>query len=76
MKEPVHIRIFDTKEEAERACEIVKQGGFEAYVKEDMFGDLTLPEVRIPARFRLMVERTDIDNVALFLAGKLNRIND
>jgi len=69
MREPAYIRIFDTKEEAERACEIVKQGGFEAYVKEDMFGDLTLPEVRIPARFRVLVERTEIYNVAKYLDG-------
>jgi len=75
MREPRAIRIFDTSEEAERACEIIKSGGFECYIKEDMFGELTIPEVRIPARFRLFVERVEIDNVARFLDG-LKKIND
>lgn len=74
MRESRAIRIFDTKEEADRACEILKSGGFECYVKEDMFGDLTLPEVRIPARFRLFVERGDIEKVGIYLSRELGRI--
>lgn len=70
MNEPRAIRIFPTKEKAEQACKIIRDGGFECYVKEDKFGDLTLPEVRIPARFRLFVEREDIDRVAAYLAKK------
>lgn len=72
MNEPRAIRIFDNKEEADRACEIVKRGGFVCYVKEDKFGDLTLPEVRIPARFRLLVEKDDIEEIGIYLANKLN----
>jgi len=69
MLEPKAIRFFDTREAADMACEVIKRGGFECEVKEDMFGDLTLPEVRIPARFRVLVERTEIYNVAKYLDG-------
>lgn len=75
MREPRAIRIFDTREEAEKACAVVKAGGFESYVSEDKFGDLTLPEVRIPARFRVLVERTEIYKVARYLEG-LKKIED
>lgn len=65
------IRVFKTQQEANRARDIIKQEGFHAYVTEDGFGELKLKDLGMTSRFRLYVNREDIDAIGKFLARKL-----
>ena len=71
MREPRAIRYFYNKEIADRACKYLDAEGFECYIKEDMFEELTLDKVGMRRRFRLYVERDDINKIAGILAKKL-----
>lgn len=71
MREPRAIRYFYNKEIADRACRYLQNEGFECYIKEDMFEKLTLDKVGMQGRFRLYVERDDINKIAEILSKKL-----
>lgn len=71
MREPRAIRYFFNKEIADRACKYLQDEGFECYIIEDMFEKLTLDKVGMLRRFRLYVERDDINKIAEILAKKL-----
>ena len=71
MREPRCIRYFFNERKANSACWFLKKEGFECYVKEDMFEDLTLDKVGMRRRFRLYVEMEDINKIAEILAKKL-----
>lgn len=73
MKEPRCIRYFSNKEKAIMARDLIRSEGFEAEIKEDKFGTMTLDKFGMPLRFRLYVERQNINRVAEILAVKLRR---
>ena len=67
------IRIFDSREEAEKAKKILKEGGIEALISEDKFEGVPIQKFNVPARFRLLVDDRDFYKAARFLAGKLKK---
>lgn len=67
----VWIRIFRTRKEAQVAQEILKEGGFESWIKEDKLFGIPIQKFGVPARFRLMIERKNLDRAAEFLVKKL-----
>ena len=67
----VWIRIFRTRKEAERAKEILKDGGFKTTISEDKLFGISIQRFGVPARFRLLIERKDLEKAAEFLAKKL-----
>lgn len=67
----VCIRIFDTREEAERARDILKEGDIASKISEDKFNGVPIQEFDVPARFRLFVDDKDYHRTAKFLADKL-----
>lgn len=69
----VWIRIFRTREEAERAKNIIESGGFFATISEDKLFGIPIQRFGVPARFRLEVAREDFEKVAEFLAKKLKK---
>lgn len=71
MNEPRCIRYFKVKEKAEIARDILINEGFEAYVTEDKFYDIALRELGMTSRFRLYVERADIEVIAKVLQEKM-----
>ncbi len=71
MREPKCIRYFKNREKAEMACKVLQKEGFECYVEEDKFYDITLPELGMTPRIKLMVERVEIYKIAKVLAGKI-----
>ena len=71
MLEPRAIRYFYNEKIADSACEYLKKEGFDCYIKEDKFEELTLDKVGMKRRFRLYVERNDINKIAQLLARKL-----
>lgn len=73
MKEPRCIRYFSNREKAIMARDLIISEGFEAEIKEDKFGTMTLDKFGMPLRFRLYVERQNINRVAEILAEKLRR---
>jgi hypothetical protein len=72
--EPVCMRIFFSREDAESAQDILKKGGFVSSISEDHFGELKLTDLGMVPRFRLMVEQRDYYKIAQFLANKLKGI--
>lgn len=74
MNEPRCIRYFKVKEKAEIARDILINEGFEAYVTEDKFYDIALSELGMISRFRLYVDRKDINPIAKVLEEKLKKI--
>lgn len=73
MNNPRCIRIFRDRKTAESAKVVLHKGGFQAYVKEDVFGTLTLEELDMPSRFRLYIDKGDIEKAGIYLAQKLNK---
>ncbi len=67
------IRIFKTREEAERAKKVLETGNFIATVSEDTFNNVPIQEFGVPARFRLKIEDKDYPRVTRFLAEKLKK---
>ena len=77
MREPRCIRYFSSLEKVTVARDLLIANGFEAEIKEDKFGTLTLDKFGLPLRFRLYVERDDIKPIAQLLTSKLyKRINN
>lgn len=73
MNEPRCIRIFYDRADAYKACAVITDAGFKAYVTEDRFGAFPLPHYGMLERFRLYVDRDDINKVALVLSKKLKK---
>lgn len=71
MNNPRCIRIFNSKEAAEKAVAVMKTAKIEAYFTEDKFGRLTLEDLGMRPRFRLYIDKHDIEKAGKFLAGKL-----
>lgn len=67
----IWIRIFDTRQEAERAQKILKEGGIDSSVSEDKFAGVPIQKFNVPARYRLMIDKKDYIKTAKYLAGKL-----
>lgn len=74
MREPRTIRYFYNKEIADKACKFLKKEGFDCFINEDMFEKLTLDKVGMRRRFRLYVERDDINKIAEILARKVKKV--
>lgn len=73
MREPRCIRYFSSLEKAEMAKDLLRSEGFEAEVAEDKFGPITLDKLGFPLRFRLYVQREDINKIAKLLAKKIKK---
>lgn len=73
MKEPRCIRYFSSLVKAEFAKELITSEGFEAEVKEDTFGTVSLDRYGLPLRFRLYVEMNAINPIAEILAKKIKK---
>lgn len=71
MSTKVTLRIFRTREEVERAQKVLEKGGFRSDISEDKFGTLTLNELNIPPRFRLLVSNEDYFTIAEYLRDLL-----
>jgi hypothetical protein len=69
----VWIRIFRTRTEAERAQDVLAEGGFKSVISEDKIFGIPIQKLGVPARFRLMVAREDYEKIAEFLAGKIKK---
>ena len=69
----VWIRIFRTRREVELAQEALKEGGFKTTISEDKLFGIPIQRFGVPARFRLMIERKDLEKAAEFLAKKLKK---
>ena len=67
------IRIFKTREEAERAKKILEEGEIVATISEDKFNNVPIQEFGVQARFRLHVADKDFIRAARFLASKLKK---
>lgn len=71
MREPRCIRYFSNESNANSACDFLKSEGFECFVKEDKFEELTLDKLGMRRRFRLYVEKEDIYKIAKALSQRL-----
>ena len=69
----VWIRIFRTRKEAEWAQKILRKGGFQSTISEDKLFGIPIQRFGVPARFRLLIERRDLEKAAEFLAQKLKQ---
>ena len=69
----VWIRIFRTRKEAEWAKEILKKDGFKTNISEDKLFGIPIQKFGVSARFRLLIERHDLERAAEFLAKKLRK---
>lgn len=67
------IRIFRTRREAEQAKKILDEGGFMATIAHDNFEGVPIEKYGVPARFRLEIDRSDLNRAARYLAKKLKR---
>ena len=67
------IRIFRTRREAERAKKILEEGGISAQIHHDKFVDTPIEKYGVPPRFRLMIDKSDLNRAAEFLAKKLKK---
>lgn len=73
MREPRCIRYFSSKEQAVAACDLLSQEGYDARVDEQKIGSVTVDKNGYPLKFKLYVERDDINKIAKLLAEKLKR---
>ena len=73
MHEPRCIRYFSEKKKAFLARDLLNSKGFDAEVMENNIGPFTLDRFGMPLRFRLYVERKDINKIAQILAMQLRK---
>lgn len=73
MREPRCIRYFNSNDSAVRASNLLRREGFDAEVKEQKIGSVTTDRYGLPLKYKLYVEREDINKIAKILAGKLNK---
>ena len=71
LHQPRCIRIFKTEQDVVWAQKVLKNEGFPSDTSEDGFGTLKLKDLGMTSRFRLYVERDEIDKISKFLARKL-----
>lgn len=77
MKEPICIRYFSTFNKADSACKLLISEGYEAEVVEDKFNNNPLPHFKVPARFRLLIEKDKLEEISNLLLSKLpKKINN
>lgn len=69
----IWVRIFDTRNEAERAQEILKKGGIYSEISEDKLWGIPIQKFGVQARYRLLVRDGDYKKTAEFIAGKLKK---
>ena len=69
----VWIRIFRTRKEAQVAQKVLKKGGFRPTISEDKLFGIPIQKFGVPARFRLMIERQDLEKSAEFLTRQLKK---
>ncbi|OGH16498.1 MAG: hypothetical protein A3C30_04900 [Candidatus Levybacteria bacterium RIFCSPHIGHO2_02_FULL_40_18] len=67
------IRIFRTRKEALWAQKILEKGGFKTTISEDKLFGIPIQRFGVPARFRLLIERADLEKAAEFLAKKIKK---
>lgn len=67
------IRIFKSGKEANWARKVLEEIGIESIIKEDRFEKLTLKQLGMQLRFRLIISQDDIPKAATFLAKKLRK---
>ncbi len=73
MREPRCIRYFSNKERAVSACDLLLREGFDAHIKEQTIGSVTIDKDGLPLKYRLYVERDDINKIAKLLATRLKK---
>ena len=69
----ITIRFFKTREQAEKAKEILAEGGISASVTEDTFHGVPIQDYGVPARIRLQVADEDLNSAALYLAKRIGK---
>ena len=67
----IPVRIFDTRNEAEKAQKVLSDGGIESRVSEDKLWGIPIQRFGVSARYRLLVEDKDYPKTVKFIAGKL-----
>jgi hypothetical protein len=65
------IRIFKTREEAQRAKSVLEKGGIPCQITEDTFNKVPIQRFGVQARFRLRVADEDFVRATNFLAKLL-----
>jgi hypothetical protein len=73
MNNPRCIRIFNLKEKAEYAQDVLKDAGIESFITEDSFGTMRLKDLNMQSRYRLYIDKDDIKKAGQFLAKKLKQ---
>jgi hypothetical protein len=73
MIEPRCIRIFQSYKAAKHAKDTLAEAGIPSSIREDRFGTLTLKDLGMRSRFRLYIQKDDIDKAGEFLAKKLKK---
>lgn len=71
MRNPRCIRIFDNRAAVSKTVIVLRNAGFDAYSKEDRFGNLTLRMLGMRSRFRLYVDMDDIEKISKFLEKEM-----
>jgi hypothetical protein len=72
MREPRCIRYFNSKEGVDAACKLLQEEGFESEVKEQKIGSVTIDRHGLPLKYKLYVERDEINKIAKILAEKMS----
>lgn len=70
----VWIRIFRTRKEAQRAKNILEEGGIYSSISEDKLDGVPIQRYNVPARFRLNIGSEDLHKAADFLSKRLRGI--
>lgn len=68
------IRIFRTREQAEFAQKILKDGGIPTEIEEDQFHGVPIQKFGVPARFRLTTSLEYYEKAALYLVNKMKKL--
>lgn len=73
MNNPRCIRIFNSSFAAQKAVRVLKEVKIASYFTEDKFGTLTLADLGMKSRFRLYIDKKDIEKAGKFLALRLKQ---
>lgn len=65
------LRVFRTRKEAENAKTLLEQAGIIAVIKHDKFNNSPIEKFGVPARFKLIIPRDDLNKAASFLAKQI-----
>lgn len=55
------------------ACNLLLRAGFDAHMKEQTIGSVTMDKDGLPLKYKLYVERADINKIAKLLATRLRK---